>query len=100
MKNFRINNKNRKGLLFVSSTGADLFLVWNDKTNTALISNAKTNPCGIDTVQLPVSTLKNLKSKVNQLINRDYKICTTIGGLENNNFIDVENLKDVPNLTK
>lgn len=100
MNTFRINDKNRNGLLFVSTTGADLFLVWNDTTNTALISNAKTNPCGISTTQLPVSTLKNLKSKLSQLVSRGYTIYTTSGGISEKGFIDIDSLKDIQSLTK
>lgn len=86
---FTVNNKNRKGLLFVSSTGADVFTVWNEKTNLALVSNAKTNPCGISTTQLKQSTLKNIKSTLNQLLNQGYSIFTTSGGLKNNRYVEL-----------
>ena len=87
---FTVNNKNRNGLLFVSSTGADVFTVWNEKTNVALVSNAKTNPCGISTTQLKQSTLKNIKSTLNQLLNRGYSIFTTAGGLQNNRYVELD----------
>lgn len=89
IKNFTVNNENKKGLLFVSSTGADIFTIWNEKTNVALVSNAKTNPCGISTTQLKQSTLKNIKSVLSQLLNRGYSIFTTAGGLQNNRFIEL-----------
>lgn len=87
---FTVNSENRKGLLFVSSTGADVFTVWNEKTNVALVSNAKTNPCGISTTQLKQSTLKNIKSTLNQLLNRGYSIFTTAGGLQNSRYVELD----------
>lgn len=89
-KNFTVNNENRSGLLFVSSTGADVFTVWNKKTNVALVSNAKVNPCGISTTQLKQSTLKNVKSTLNQLLNRGYSIFTTPDGLQNSRYVELD----------
>ena len=89
-KRFTVNNENRKGLLFVSSAGADVFTVWNEKTNVALVSNAKVNPCGISTTQLKQSTLKNIKSTLNQLLNHGYSIFTTAGGLQNNRYVELD----------
>ena len=87
---FTVNNKNRNGLLFVSSTGADVFTVWNEKTNVALVSNAKVNPCGISTTQLKRSTLKNIKSTLNQLLNQGYSIFTTSDGLQNSRYVELD----------
>lgn len=89
-KRFIVNNENRKGLLFVSSAGADVFTVWNEKTNVALVSNAKVNPCGISTTQLKQSTLKNIKSMLNQLLNHGYSIFTTPDGLQNNRYVELD----------
>ena len=77
MKEFRIDNVNRKGLLFVNYLGAREFIVWNDKTGVALYSQACGNIAGIDTVQLPTAKLKDIKEKLNQLINRGYKVYST-----------------------
>lgn len=88
-KRFTVNNENRKGLLFVSSTGADVFTVWNEKTNVALVSNTKVNPCGISTTQLKQSTLKNIKSTLNQLLNHGYSIFATPDGLQNSRYIEL-----------
>lgn len=88
-QHFTVNNKNRNGLLFVSSTGADVFTIWNEKTNVALVSNAKTNPCGISTTQLKQSTLKNVKNTLNQLLNQGYSINTTAGGLKNSRYVEL-----------
>ena len=77
MKNFRIDGKNRKGLLYVNYLGAREFLIWNDKNGVALFSQAGGNIAGIDTVQLPTARLKTIKDKLNQLINRGYKVYST-----------------------
>lgn len=77
MKNFRIDGKNRKGLLFVNYLGAREFLVWNDEKGVALYSQACGNIADIDTVQLPMARLKAIKEKLNQLINRGYKVYAT-----------------------
>lgn len=77
MKEFRIDNVNRKGLLFVNKLGAREFLVWNDKQGIALLGQAYCNYTGIDTVQLPTAKLKDLKDKLNQLINRGYRVYST-----------------------
>lgn len=77
MEHFKIDGLNRKGLLFVNYLGAREFLVWNDKTGVALLGQAYANNTGIDTVQLPTARLKDLKEKLNQLINRGYRVYST-----------------------
>lgn len=77
MKQFRIDGKNRKGLLYINYLGAREFLIWNDKTGFALFSQTCGNIAGIDTVQLPTARLKDLKKKLNQLINRGYRVYST-----------------------
>lgn len=77
MKQFRIDGKNRKGLLYINYLGAREFLVWNNKNGVALLGQSYANNTGIDTVQLPTARLKDLKEKLNQLINRGCKVYST-----------------------
>ena len=76
MKKFTVNNDNRKGLLFVSVYGASDFLIYNDKTGVALLSNAQANPTGTSTTQLEIVKKKELYAKLDQLLNRGYKVYT------------------------
>lgn len=77
MKKFTVNNENRKGLLFVNVYGAREFLIYNDKTGVALLSNAQANPTGTSTTQLETVKKKELYAKLDQLINRGYKVYAT-----------------------
>lgn len=77
MEKFTVNNDNRKGLLFVSVYGASDFLIYNDKTGVALLSNAQANPTGTSTTQLETTKKKELYAKLDQLINRGYKVYST-----------------------
>ena len=77
MERFTVNNDNRKGLLFVNVYGAREFLIYNDKTGVALLSQAGINPSGTDTAQLETAKKKELYTKLDQLINRDYKVYAT-----------------------
>ncbi|QHJ84667.1 MAG: hypothetical protein [Caudoviricetes sp.] len=95
MKQFRIDGVNRKGLLFVNYLGAREFLVWNDKTGVALLGQAYANNTGIDTVQLPTARLKDIKEKLNQLINRGYIVYSTFNFKGCKTEIDYNNLKNI-----
>ena len=95
MNNFRIDNVNRKGLLYVNKLGAREFLVWNDKQGVALLGQSYCNNTGIDTVQLPTARLKNLKEKLNQLINRGYKVYSTFDYKGCKNERNYNNLKNI-----
>lgn len=77
MERFTVNNDNRKGLLFVSVYGASDFIIYNDKTGVALLSNAQANPTGTSTTQLETVKKKELYAKLDQLINRGYKVYAT-----------------------
>lgn len=95
MEQFRIDGVNRKGLLFVNYLGAREFLVWNDKQGVALYSQTCGNIAGIDTVQLPTARLKDLKEKLNQLINRGYKVYSTFDFKGCKTERDYKNLKNI-----
>lgn len=95
MKQFRIDGVNRKGLLFVNYLGAREFLVWNDKKGVALYSQTCGNIAGIDTVQLPTARLKDIKEKINQLINRGYKVYSTFDFKDCKTETDYSNLKNI-----
>lgn len=95
MKQFRIDNINRKGLLFVNYLGAREFIVWNDKTGVALYSQACINIAGIDTVQLPTARLKTIKEKLNQLINRGYRVYSTFAFKGCKTETNYKNLKNI-----
>ena len=95
MKEFRIDNVNRKGLLYVNYLGAREFLIYNDKTGVALFSQACGNIAGIDTVQLPTARLKAIKNKLNQLINRGYKVCSTFDYKGCKTETNYNNLKNI-----
>lgn len=75
---FTVNGKNRKGLLYVGAYGASEFLIYNSETGVALLSQAQSNPFGIDTMQLETVTNKKvLYSKLDRLLNRGYKVYST-----------------------
>lgn len=95
MKQFRIDGKNRKGLLYINYLGAREFLIWNDKTGFALFSQACGNIADIDTVQLPVARLKDIKEKLNQLINRGYRVYSTFNFKGCKTETDYNNLKNI-----
>lgn len=76
MDKFVVNNENRKGLLFVGVYGASDFLIYNNKTGVALLSNAQANPTGTSTTQLEIVKKKELYAKLDQLLNRGYKVYT------------------------
>lgn len=95
MKHFRINGVNRKGLLFVNYLGAREFLVWNDKNGVALLGQSYANNTGIDTVQLPVARLKDIKEKLNQLINRGYRVYSTFNFKGCKTETNYNNLKNI-----
>lgn len=95
MKQFRIDGLNRKGLLFVNYLGAREFLVWNDKNGVALFSQSCGNIADIDTVQLPTARLKDIKEKLNQLINRGYKVYSTFDFKGCKTERDYNNLKNI-----
>lgn len=76
---FTVNGKNRKGLLFVSVYGARDFLIYNDKTGVAYLSLACADPSGTNTVQLETARKKDVYAKLNQLLERGYKVYNTFG---------------------
>lgn len=95
MNNFRIDGVNRKGLLYVNKLGAREFIIWNDKAGVALFSQGCGNIAGIDTVQLPTARLKDVKEKLNQLINRGYKVYSTFEFKGCTCETDYNNLKNI-----